>query len=97
MELLSKPRERRRCWNSEIPPSWLLVCGAIAAQVRLTVSFSSPRLSGSETLRLALNTFTFNSQVGFGLFPVVVRRFTMTVNPFIFSFYKYANLQQCQY
>jgi len=59
---MNRPQRLRccKCWREGVPPTWLVVCGALLVQV------------------------------GFGLYPVVVKEFAakQKANPVILSFYR---------
>ena len=71
-----------KCWTTRVPPSWLVVCAAIFVQVHVDDKESRVSIFNK-------SVFT-NFQVGFGLYPVIVKKFAGDdhVNAYIFSFYR---------
>ena len=73
-------------WERGVPPTWLVVAGCLLVQVRDT-----------NIVRMYCYYFV-HLQVGFGLYPVVVKEFAAKekANPVIFSFYRSA-AAACEY
>ena len=81
--VVNSPINVRCCkaWRDGIPPTWLLFAAAIAVQVSVLPSAYCKYCAISDVSSL---------QIGFGLYPVLLKAFAANnnANPLIFSFYR---------
>ena len=71
-------------WERGVPPTWLVIVGCLVVQVGVVI------------ISVHILALIFKApllQLGFGLYPVVVKEFAAKekANPVIFSFYRSAN------
>ena len=67
-------------WKSRVPPLWLVLSGVIFVQVECIASFSEL----DKLVHFPIN----RPKVGFGLYPVLVKKLASHSNPLVFSFYR---------
>ena len=94
---MKKPVTLKCCkpWRTGVPPTWLVVVAAFTVQVSCCGNLVCVQCRLPPAWALA-SPFPSSSQIGFGLYPVIVKKYAakQNANPLIFSFYRCALIHE---
>jgi len=65
------------CWANPVPPTWTVILALVVVQVSRPSNFNC-----------SCDITRDHPQTGFGLYPVLVKKFSASSNPLIFSLYR---------